>query len=169
MPLRDLTVAEVMHEDVEVTASDAPLAPLLQSIETARNGCYLVVDEGRRPVGIVTGGDLLGHLIAGEPIGGSYLKAVLTAPDALRSYLHAAGHAHGDRVRDVMSSPVLTVEPGDNLQHTAELFASTRVRRLAVVRDGMLVGLIRRTRIVAQVARLIEAQPSESSDASEQR
>lgn len=48
------------------------------------------------------------------------------------------------RVRDVMSSDVVAVDAADELSKVAHLFAAKRVRRVPVMQDGGLVGVLSR-------------------------
>jgi CBS domain-containing protein len=46
------------------------------------------------------------------------------------------------RVRDVMSSPVITVSPDKRLKEVAELLVTHRISAVPVVEDGELVGIV---------------------------
>ena len=45
-------------------------------------------------------------------------------------------------VRDIMSSPVLTVSPDDTVQKCMQLMTDKRVRHLPVVEGGAVVGMV---------------------------
>ena len=80
-------------------------------------GCLVVVAEGR-PVGILTDRDLLTRVIA-------------------------AGRDTGATVaRDVMSEPLVTVDPERPLERVVDAMAANSIRRVPVVRDGELVGIV---------------------------
>ena len=155
MPLSSYTVADVMHTDVETRTPEDPLRPVLEAITDSRYGCYTVVDEQSRPLGIVTARRLIRHMLADEAPSGAYLKAVLNSPEALARYVRESEHEHGDRVADVMTAPALTVGPDDSLQDVAQLFRTHPVRRLAVARDGVLVGIVRRLDLVGPILALL--------------
>jgi len=59
-------------------------------------------------------------------------------------------------VRDCMKSPVFTVTPDTLIDNAMEMMREKHVRRLPVVENGKLVGLVTRKRI-------IEATPSPST------
>ena len=80
-------------------------------------GCLIVVDEGKA-VGIVTERDLL-------------KKVTATGMYPSRA-----------RVSKIMSSPVLTVNPGDSVRRVAKLMRDNNIRRLVVVSGGKLRGVI---------------------------
>ncbi len=45
-------------------------------------------------------------------------------------------------VRQIMSAPVVTVQPTDSVQHCMEIMTEKRIRHLPVVDDGTMVGLV---------------------------
>ena len=45
-------------------------------------------------------------------------------------------------VRQIMSSPVVTVHPGESVQHCMEIMTEKRIRHLPVVEDGVMVGMV---------------------------
>lgn len=45
-------------------------------------------------------------------------------------------------VRQIMSAPVVTVQPSDSVQHCMEIMTDKRIRHLPVVEDGTMVGLV---------------------------
>jgi len=45
-------------------------------------------------------------------------------------------------VRQIMSAPVVTVQPSDNVQHCMEIMTEKRIRHLPVVEDGVMVGMV---------------------------
>ncbi len=58
-------------------------------------------------------------------------------------------------VRDVMSTPVVTLRPDDNVEHAADLLAEKNIGSLPVVDDeGTLVGILRDDDLIASEARV---------------
>ena len=45
-------------------------------------------------------------------------------------------------VRQIMSAPVVTVQPSDNVQRCMEIMTEKRIRHLPVVDDGGMVGMV---------------------------
>jgi CBS domain-containing protein len=53
------------------------------------------------------------------------------------------GRASADTpVREIMSSPVVTVAPGDSVNHCMKLVTERRVRHLPVVENGKVLGVV---------------------------
>ncbi len=67
---------------------------------------------------------------------------IFTERDLLRRVV-AAGRAPSDvLLRDVLSYPIKHCNLGDDVRKCAEIFAKSHVRHLAVVGEGVLIGLI---------------------------
>lgn len=72
---------------------------------------------------------------------GGRLAGIVTDRDLVRRAL-GAGLPSDARVDSVMSTPVLTIDADADLRDAFSRFREHAVRRLAVVRDGELVGMI---------------------------
>lgn len=70
------------------------------------------------------------------------------------------------RVRDIMTSTVVTVSPGQTIRETAELLATRHISGAPVVEHGKVVGLITATDILEFVADLPGVPPDLVGDAS---
>ncbi|MFC3890774.1 CBS domain-containing protein [Lentzea rhizosphaerae] len=128
-----LMTREVISADVETSFKD--LAQLLEE-----NGISAVpVLDGGYPVGVVSEADLLPKE---EFRGGTTDAPGLFAG---RDTKHRWEQASGLTARDVMTSPVKSVEPDTPASAAARELARTGVRRLFVMdRDGALVGVLSR-------------------------
>ena len=113
------TAADVMTPD-PLSLSDADTAEEAVAFLAERGfGAAPVSDEAGRPVGVLSGTDLLVHALA-------------------------QGGAVGDaRVRDLMTPTVLSVRPETPAREVADQLARLKVHQLYVVdRAGVLVGVI---------------------------
>ena len=94
---------------------------------------------------------LLRHHVSGLPVVDheNRIKGVVSELDLLL-LLHNPETEKGC-VSDYLSGNVLTVEEDDPLTEVAELFLSNNFRRLPVVREGRLVGVISRRDLVRYI------------------
>ena len=127
-------VGEVMTRDVEVLPADASIDEALSALQAGRHRAYPVVDQRRRPVGMV-----------------SLAEALAWAVDGV-------GHA-GERLGERVSDAGLPVaHPDDIASRAIELMLSSGRGRIAVTdpQTGVLVGLVTRKdmlKVRASVAR----------------
>ena len=123
-------VRDVMSKDVRVVRPDTSVKEVVATMNKFDIGSIVVV-QGDRPVGIITERDILRRLV--EPC---------IAPETLTA-------------RQIMTSPVLTISETANIEETAKLMARKRVKKLPVINNGKLVGMITYTDIVAKVPTLL--------------
>jgi len=123
-------VRDVMSKEVRVVRPDTSVKEVVATMNKFDIGSIVVV-QGDRPVGIITERDILRRLV--EPC---------LAPETLTA-------------RQVMTSPVLTISETANIEETAKLMARKRVKKLPVINNGKLVGMITYTDIVAKVPTLL--------------
>jgi signal-transduction protein with cAMP-binding, CBS, and nucleotidyltransferase domain len=80
---------------------------------------------------------------------------VVSERDYARKVILKNRTSHETHVADIMSSPVITVGPGDTIHHCMELMTQSRVRHLPVVDAGRVIGMLSIGDLVKAV---IEAQ-----------
>jgi len=153
MNVRDVMTRDPVTVTPEITVREA--AGFLR-----RHGIGgLPVVEGGRVAGMITESDILALLETKGPSEDLWLPAPLEVLEIpVREYMNwartkeALSHI-GDRpVREVMSSPAITVEDTVEIEDAASLMLREGIARLPVVRGGKLVGIIAREDIVRGVA-----------------
>ena len=118
-------------------------------LESGINGVP-VLDAGERPVGMVSDGDLLGH--RGEARRASWLEMLSTQSP----FAGLPKNALERPVSEVMSAPLITVSPKASVRDIVEAFQAHRIKRLPVLDDETLVGVVSR----ADLLRLVESLPA---------
>ncbi|MBZ0259764.1 MAG: CBS domain-containing protein [Hyphomicrobiales bacterium] len=101
-----------------------------------------VVDDSGRVAGMLTQGDLLHRIELGAE----------TAPVAPEQRLGAYVKAHSWNVGDVMTATVISVQEETPIHAVATLMDRHRIRRMPVVREGKLVGIISRKDLLRVIA-----------------
>ncbi len=142
-------VGAAMTRTVVSIAPDASLGVAARVLERAGLSGAPVVDAGTI-VGVVTVSDLLSR--APRPIG----RIETTGPfHRVEPVLAEISRRTGATVRDVMTSPVVTVTADTSLVSAAGTMASRGINRLPVVDEaGHACGVLTRDDIVAAVGRL---------------
>jgi CBS-domain-containing membrane protein len=136
-------VKDVMTSHVVYAKRDATFKALAARMRELRISGFPVVDDADRVIGVVSEADMLakGALDSGEGLTG-VLSGFLRHKEFEKADAVTAG--------ELMSSPAITVSPGDTIGHAAKLMYSRKLKRLPVVTaGGQLAGIITRTDILA--------------------
>jgi CBS domain-containing protein len=112
-----------------------------------------VVDAEDRVVGIVSEGDLLHRIETGterrvERRRSWWLDRIGSDEDLARDYVKS----HGRTVKDVMTREVISVTDTTELADIATLLETKSIKRVPVIRDGKLVGIVSRANLVRALA-----------------
>lgn len=108
-----------------------------------------IVDERGKLRGIVSEGDLINRPESETQHRRSWWLRLVSAPDEqARDYLRA----HGTRAEDVMTENVITVSEDTPLSEIAALLEKHRIKRVPVVREGKLVGIVSRANLLQGLA-----------------
>ena len=120
-----------------------------------------VVDENGHVAGIVSEGDLLHRREIGTTRRRSWWLSLFANADGMaRDYRKS----HGMKAEDVMTSPVVSVGEDAPIAVIAAILEQHRIKRVPVVRDGLLVGIVSRRDIVRALAAQAADQPTQADD-----
>ena len=70
------------------------------------------------------------------------LKGIVTDRDIVLRVVATDNDPHSTPVSDIMSHSVITVEPDADVKRVSRLMSVSQVRRLPVVNDGKVVGMV---------------------------
>jgi CBS domain-containing protein len=157
MQARDLMVSPVVT--VQPSASVKEVAKLL--LEQGISAVPVVDDQGKL-VGVVSEGDLLHRPEIGSERRRSWWLLGLTDEETLAAE-YVKAHAH--KVADAMTRKVITAAPDASLHELATLMEANAIKRVPIVEDGRLVGIVSRANLVRALASAQPALEIELSDA----
>ncbi|MDZ4737717.1 MAG: CBS domain-containing protein [Rhodospirillaceae bacterium] len=124
-----------------------------------------VVDRQKRVIGIISEGDLVRRVELGTERARSWWLRLVAFPGESDAEDYVKTHA--SRVRDVMTSPVISVTEATPLEKIALQLEKHRIKRVPVIRAGKLVGIVSRADLVRQIAIAPPAmRPASSTDRS---
>lgn len=141
-----MKVRDAMTTEVKVVVPEASLKEVASILVEHRISGLPVVDGAGNVLGVISEGDIL-------------LKERAEVPQGLQRLLHRkeasalVSKVEARTAGEAMSAPAITVEPFLALFEAAELMIEHGVKRLPVVADGKLVGVLTRFDLVRAFAR----------------
>jgi signal-transduction protein with cAMP-binding, CBS, and nucleotidyltransferase domain len=127
-----MLVKDVMSSPAITIPENTPVDKTAQLMSSDRLGCIIVTSKNGKALGIITESDLVKRVLA---------KNILP---------------HKLAAKEVMSTPLITVEPDEVITETARRMSKLKVRRLGVMYKGNLVGIISSRDILAITPELLE-------------
>jgi CBS domain-containing protein len=156
-----MRAVDVMTTDVITVDPDTTVQALAAMLAERGISGAPVVDSSGRLVGIISEGDLLHRAEIGtarrhrERRRSWWLDHF--ASDLAREYVKS----HGRIVKNIMTRDVVTVTEDTDLADVAALLEAKRIKRVPVVREGKIAGIISRANIVRAVGSSKGAPPRE--------
>jgi CBS domain-containing protein len=142
--------SDVMTSHLVSVRPDTPVKQVAKILLEHGISAAPVIDENDVLVGIVSEGDLILREDAEREARRDWWLALLAEEG---DTLVIAGAENRDRAaRDVMSAPVLTIPPDADLSEIAGLLTTYRIKRLPVVRDGHVLGIVSRADLLRVIA-----------------
>ncbi|KYH40324.1 MAG: inosine-5'-monophosphate dehydrogenase related protein [Candidatus Bathyarchaeota archaeon B26-1] len=126
MRVIDILRRKAITLDEETTVSEAA-----RMMRDKGEGCAIIM-SGDSPVGMITERDITWKVV-GE---GLDPKAV--------------------KVKDIMSTPLVTVDPDTDLAEAAKIMGRHRVRRLAVVKENKIYGVVKAVDIARHLEEYVD-------------
>ena len=135
---------DVMSRSLVAVAPDDPLSRVARAMLDARVSAVPVVDGAGRPVGVISEWDLVGqHAPERAAQLDRWLSRLAEGQSLAPEYVRIVEPA-ARRAADVMSSPVITVAADADLASIGGVLGERRVKRVFVVEDGRLIGVVAR-------------------------
>lgn len=131
---RSMPAREAMTTNVAKVAPEDTVEKAAEIMTKKDIGSLLIV-EGEKPVGIITERDLLEKIVSRN----------LKASEVL--------------VSEIMSTPLTTIDPDTDLLDAIRIMVSEDIRRLPVVEDEKLVGILSADDVVEVSPKILEVIP----------
>ncbi len=127
-----MVVKDIMSSPVVTLGEDATSNKVANVMDENDLGCVIVTNKAGKPVGIITERDMVIRVLAKNLV-----------PDAIKA-------------KEIMTSPLVTIEPEATISEAARRMSRLDIRRLGVVYKGNLVGVISSRDILGVMPELIE-------------
>jgi CBS domain-containing protein len=159
--LPPMNASDVMTKNVVTVGPETPtrtVAKLL--LEKGFSAVPVIADNGA-VIGMVSEGDLIASEIGSRaPRRGWWLELLAEGEDLATEfvdYLKAVDRP----VREVMTAPVVTVAEDTPVEAIAQTLQAHNIKRVPVLREGRVVGIVTRADLVRALAKLHTPSPAE--------
>lgn len=142
---------DVMTTTVETVRPGTTVSEIARRLLERNISAVPVVDDENRVIGIVSEGDLMRRSESGTARPRSWWLGLFADTEGnRRDYVKS----HGLHARDVMAPDVISVSEDASLSDIATVLEKHRIKRVPVVRDGKLVGIVSRADLLHGLAAL---------------
>jgi CBS domain-containing protein len=146
---KHLTVRDIMHRDVVSASPDETLKDAANKFYRYKVSGMPVVDNDGKPIGVISER----HLIeAALPDYESLIENITLAPDS-EPFDELLRREDEIKVRDIMTTRVFTTTEDTPIVEVAAQMLFRNVRRLPVVHNEKMIGIVLRRDIVSKVIR----------------
>lgn len=147
-------VSDVMSSNVICVHAESRIVDAIRLMLDKHISGVPVVDGGGKVVGMVTEGDLMRRAEIGtQKQHASWLSWLVSDARRAQDYFHS----HTQRVSDVMTADVISVSPTTPLDQAVALIEKNRVKRLPVLREGRVIGILARADVLRAIMRQLAA------------
>ena len=157
-----MKAADIMVRDVVTVKPDDDVATAVRLLAEHDVSALPVVDDSGVVVGIISEADLVRRVEIGtERNRPWWLEAVTPAATLADEF----AKSHGRAVHEVMAKEVVSAGEESPLSEIASLLERHRIKRVPIVRDGKLVGIVSRSNLIQALASIhVGAAPNAPSD-----
>ena len=150
-----------MARDVVSVPPDASVREVASLMLERRISGVPVVDAERHVLGVVSEGDLIRRPeIATDHARRGWLSIFVSDEERARDFVKS----HGRRAREVMTQPAVCVAPETPLDEAVRVMERHHIKRLPVIEQGKLVGLMTRADLVRALLQREHAPSPAQSD-----
>lgn len=151
---------DVMVRDVVAVRPDSSIADAIALLSEHDISALPVVDDDGNLVGILSEADLLERDELSHPHPW-WIEALMPASRLADEF----AKAHGKRVDELMSTDLVTAAEETPVSEIAALLERHRIKRVPIVADGKLVGVVSRSNLIQALASSgLAAGPKKESD-----
>lgn len=156
-----MRAADVMVREVVTVRSETPIADAVELLTKHDISALPVVDDANRLIGILSEADLIRRVELGTEKQRPWFLESLTGATTLASEF---ARAHGRTVGEIMTTDIVSADEDTPLEEIAGLFERRRIKRVPIVRDGVLVGVLSRSNLIQALASRVGAPAAADSD-----
>ncbi len=127
-----MLVKEVMNKDVETIRPNETIQRAAELMNKSRIGSLVVL------------------------IGGGVVKGIITERDIMNKVVAQNKKPSDVAVEEVMNTDLITISPEISLEDAADIMTENKIKKLPVIEEGKLVGIVTASDLIAYESELIE-------------
>ena len=149
---RAMKAREMMTAAVVSVAPDTTTREAARILRDRGISAVPVVDDSGKPIGMLSEGEMIGRDDTDRKARRDWWLTLLAEGEKLNPEFLVSLRAPVTRAREVMTSPVITVGEDTEIRDIARLLLDHRIKRVPVLRDGRIVGIVSRADLVRILA-----------------
>lgn len=140
---------DIMTTEVISVSPNTPIDEVVDLLSTHHISAVPVVNDDGSVVGILSENDLIRATFPESHTSmKDWLKSAMSQGEKAERYVKA----HGQVASDIMTKKVITVTDETSVQDIARKLETNRIKRVPVVRDGKLIGIVSRANLLHGIA-----------------
>jgi len=155
-----VTAGDLMTRDVAVVHPETSLLQAVTLMAKRRISGMPVVDDAGNLVGMLSEGDLVRWHEGYTEHQTHWLEMLAEGTNLAPEFL-AGIRQQRHKVKSVMAHNVTTVAEDTSAREIARLMCDKNIKRVPVMRDGKVVGIVARSDLVRALAQKLEEKPAE--------
>ena len=144
-----MLASDVMVRNVVTVHPDTDVADAIKLLAEHDVSALPVLDDAGNLVGMLSEADLIHRVEIGTEKHRPWWVEAVTGASTLATEF---AKSHGKKVGEVMATGVISVSEDTALSEIAALFERKRIKRVPVVKDGKLVGIVSRSNLIQALA-----------------
>ena len=149
-----MKASDVMVRDVITVGAETGVDAAVKLLAEHDISALPVVGENGTLLGIISEADLIHGVEIGTEKRRPWWLESMTAASTLAADF---SKSHGKKVSEIMTPDVVSVSEDTSLGEIAALFERKRIKRVPVLKDGKLVGIVSRSNLIQALASQIHA------------
>ncbi|WP_241671611.1 CBS domain-containing protein [Dankookia rubra] len=159
--MSQLTARDLMTPDVVTVPPETPVIAVARLLAERGISAVPVLDKAGTVLGVVTEADLIRRLAGEEDRPQGWLKSLFADPG---EQAERYARTHGSTAAEIMTESVVSVTQADSAAHVAHLMEEKGIRRVLVLEEGQLRGIVSRADLLRALVSPPRAGGAELSD-----
>ena len=147
-----MRATDAMIRDVVTVHPDTDVADAIKLLSEHDVSALPVLNPAGNLVGILSEADLIHRVEIGTEKHRPWWQEAVTGASTLAEEF---AKSHGRKVGEIMAPGVISVSEDTPLSEIAALFERKRIKRVPVVKDGKLVGIVSRSNLIQALASVV--------------